>query len=285
MGALNKAFEQKYGIKVTMWRASSENIVQRVMSEARGGRFAVDVIETDGPELETLHREGFLQTVKSPQLADIITQAKPAHGEWVGARLNVYALAYNTRAVKKDELPRTYDDLADPRWKGRLGIEADDKEWLAGVSAQIGEAHAVKLFRAVVEKNGISVRRGHTLLAQLVASGEVPLALTVYNYKAEQLKRKGAPIEWFAIGKAVARPNGLGIPKRLPHPSAAILFYDFELSEEGQRILASRDIVPTNRKVTTALNKVPMLIVDPKLIIDQQAKWGGLYEELFLRKR
>jgi len=129
------------------------------------------------------------------------------------------------------------------------------------------------------------VRTGHTLLTNLVVSGEVPLALTIYNYKAEQLKNKGAPIDWFAIGKAVARLNGIGIPKRLAHPKAALLFYDFELSEEGQRILAGRDIVPTNRKVTTALNKVPTLIVDPKVMIDEQEKWGKLYEELFLKQR
>src|SRR4051812_29548481 len=285
MGVLTKAFEKKYGVKVTIWRSGSEAILQRVITEARGGRFTVDVIETDGPELEALHREGLLQPVRSPHLADIIPAAKPSHGEWVGTRLNVYALAYNTRTVKKEELPKSYDELANPRWKGRLGIESEDTEWLAGVLQQIGEQHGIQLFRSIVQTNGISVRRGHTLLAQLVASGEVPLALTVYNYKAEQLKNKGAPIDWFAIGKAVARPNGIGIPKKLPHPAAAVLFYDFELSEEGQRILASRDIVPTNHKVTTALSKVPTLIVDPKVMIDEQDKWGKLYQELFLKQR
>jgi iron(III) transport system substrate-binding protein len=285
MGVLTKAFEKKYGVKVTIWRSGSEAILQRVITEARGGRFTVDVIETDGPELEALHREGLLQPVRSPHLADIIPAAKPSHGEWVGTRLNVYALAYNTRTVKKEELPKSYDELANPRWKGRLGIESEDTEWLAGVLQQIGEQHGIQLFRSIVQTNGISVRRGHTLLAQLVASGEVPLALTVYNYKAEQMKNKGAPIDWFAIGKAVARPNGIGIPKKLPHPAAAVLFYDFELSEEGQRILASRDIVPTNRKVTTALSKVPTLIVDPKVMIDEQDKWGKLYQELFLKQR
>jgi len=285
IGAVAKAFEKKYGVKVTMWRAGSEKVLQRVIAEARGGRFTVDVIETDGPELEMLHREGLAQAVKSPHLADIASAAKPAHGEWVGTRLNAYVFAYNTKAVRKDELPKSFDDLAQPRWKGRLGIEAEDSEWLAGVLAQIGEARGTELFRQIVQKNGISVRRGHTLLAQLVVSGEVPLAMTVYNYKAEQLKRQGAPIDWFAIGKAVARPNGLVIPKRPPHPNAAVLFYDFELSEEGQRILAGRDIVPTNRKVDTPLAKLPTLIVDPKVMIDENEKWAKLYEELFLKPR
>ena len=84
----------------------------------------------------------------------------------------------------------------------------------------------------------MSVRKGHTLLTQLVVSGEVPLALTVYNYKAEQLKEQGAPIDWFAIGNAIARPNGVGVARKAPHPHAAVLFYDFELSQEGQQIIA-----------------------------------------------
>jgi iron(III) transport system substrate-binding protein len=268
-----------------MWRAGSEKVLQRALAEARGGRFAVDIVETNGPELEMLHREGLAQRVNSPHHAELIPAAMPPHREWVGTRLNVYALAYNTRAVKKEELPKSFEDLAHPRWKGKLGIEADDSEWLAGVLAQIGEARGVQIFRDIVQKNGISVRRGHTLLAQLVVSGEVPLALTVYNYKAEQLKNQGAPIDWFAIGNAVARPNGLVLMRRAPHPHAAMLFYDFEISEEGQRILAKRDFVPTNRKVDTPLNKIPLTLVDPKIILDEHAKWTKLYEDLFLKQR
>ena len=285
IGLVAKAFEQKYGVRVTMWRASSEKVLQRALAEAKANRHAVDLAETNGPELEMLHREGLAQAVKSPHLADIIPAAKQPHGEWVGTRLNVFALAYNTKAVKKDELPKSYDDLVQARWKGRLGIEADDNEWLAGVLQQIGEQKGIQLFRDIVQKNGISVRRGHTLLTNLVASGEVPLALTVYNYKAEQLKNQGAPIDWFAIGKAVARPNGAAVMKRAPHPNAAVLFYDFEISEEGQRILAKRDFVPTNRKVESPLNKIPLLVVDPKVMLDEQAKWSKLYEELFLKQR
>jgi iron(III) transport system substrate-binding protein len=284
IGAVAKAFEAKYGVKVNLWRAGSEKVMQRAVTEARGGRHAVDVIETNGPELEMLHREQILQAVKSPHLADLIPAARRPHGEWVGTRLNVFALAYNTKLVKKEELPRTFADLAHPRWKGRLGIEADDQDWLAGVLAQLGEAEGTRIFRDIVKANGISVRRGHTLLTQLVVSGEVPLALTVYNYKAEQFKGQGAPIDWFSIGKAVARPNGVAVARRAPHPHAAVLFYDFEIGEEGQRILAKRDFVPTNRKIDTPLNRMPLELVDPKTMIDEHAKWTKLYEELFLRQ-
>jgi iron(III) transport system substrate-binding protein len=117
-----------------------------------------------------------------------------------------------------------------------------------------------------------------------VVSGEVPLALTVYNYKAEQFKGQGAPIDWFSIGRAVARPNGVGVARRAPHPHAAVLFFDFEIGEEGQRILAGRDFVPTNRRIATPLNKMPLELVDPKVMLDEHAKWTKLYEDLFLRQ-
>jgi iron(III) transport system substrate-binding protein len=283
MGALVKAFEAKYGIKVSVWRSSSEKVLQRAVQEARANRAAMDVVETNGPELESMSREKILQKVNSPHLKDLIEQAIRPHGEWVGTRLNVFVQAYNTNAVKKADLPKTWEDLANPKWKGKLGIEQEDADWLAGQFAELGEAKAEKAFRAIVAANGVSVRKGHTLLTQLVASGEIPLALTVYNYKAEQLKSKGAPIDWFHIGPAIARPNGVAVSKNAPNPHAAVLFYDFEISPEGQKILAGRDFVPTSRKVDTPLNKVPMKFVDARVALDEYQKWEKLYEDLFLK--
>jgi iron(III) transport system substrate-binding protein len=283
MGALTQAFEKKYGIKVNVWRSSSEKVLQRAIQEARGNKHTMDVAETNGPELEAMSREKIVQAVKSPHLADLIAPALRPHGEWVGTRLNVFVQAYNTKLVKKEDLPKTWEDLANPKWKDKLGIEQEDSDWLAGQYAELGEARAQKVFKDIVSANGVSVRKGHTLLTQLVVSGEIPLALTVYNYKAEQLKQKGAPIDWFHIGPAIARPNGIAVAKAAPHPHAAVLFFDFELSPEGQKILASRDFVPTNKKVDTPLNKIPMKFVDARVALDEFQKWEKLYEQLFTR--
>jgi len=285
MGALVGAFEKKYGIKVSIWRASSEKVLQRAIQEARGNRNTMDIAETNGPELESMSREKILTAVKSPHLADLIGPAIRPHGEWVGTRLNVFVQAYNTNLVKKEDLPRTWEDLANPKWKGKLGIEQEDSDWLAGQFAEMGEAKAAKAFKDIVAANGVSVRKGHTLLTQLVVSGEIPLALTVYNYKAEQLKQKGAPIDWFSIGPAIARPNGVAVAAKAPHPHAAVLFLDFELSEEGQKILAGRDFVPTSKKVDTPLNKIPMKFVDARVALDEYQKWEKLYDELFRKAK
>jgi iron(III) transport system substrate-binding protein len=285
LGPVIAAFEKKYGIKTTVWRSGSENVLNRALQESRANRFTVDIVETNGPELESLHREQILQKVRSPFHADLIAPAIRPHGEWVGTRLNVFVQAYNTKLIKKQDLPKTWEDLRNPKWKGKLGIEQEDSDWLAGLLSDIGEARGRKVFKEIVAANRMSGRKGHTLLTQLVVSGEVPLALTVYNYKAQQLKTQGAPIDWFTIGNAIARPNGVGVARKAPHPHAAVLFYDFELSPEGQQIIASRDFVPTSRKIDTPLNKVPMTFVDARMSIDEYDKWKSLYEELFLARR
>ena len=285
MGAIVAGFEKKYpGIRVEIWRASSEKVLQRAITEARAGRNTMDVAETNGPELESMHREKIAQAMQSPHLKDLIPEAVPAHHEWTGTRLNVFVQAYNTNAVKKADLPKTWDDLADPKWKDKIGIEQADYDWLSGEASAMGEQKAVDAFRKMVNANGISTRKGHTLLTQLVVSGEVPLALTVYNYKAEQFKKKGAPIDWFSIGPAIARPNGIAVAKKAPHPHAAVLFYDYEIGPEGQKILAKRDFVTTNRKVHTPLADIPMKFVDVNQMLDHYDHWEKLYSQIFAGK-
>ncbi|HET9578866.1 MAG TPA: extracellular solute-binding protein [Usitatibacter sp.] len=281
MGALNTAFEARYGIRIRMWRASSEKVLQRVLAEARAGRHDVDIIETNSPPLESLHREGLLQAVRSPVQDDLIAQALPSHREWAGSRLNVFVQAYNTNAVRKQDLPKSYADLADPKWKGKLGVEASDEDWFASVVTALGEPRGVELFRRIVAANGVSVRKGHTLLTNLVASGEVPLALTVYNFTAEQTRRKGAPFDWFVIPPAVARANGLALAKHAQHPHAALLYYDFVLGEDGQRMLLERGFQPANRNLQGPLPIESLRVVDPDQVLDESRKWTKLYESVF----
>ncbi len=128
---LAAAFEKKYGIKVELWRALSDKMVQRVITEAQGKRHAVDVIETNGPEMEMLAREKLLAEFHSPYHADLPAEAIPKHRTWFPDRLNFFVVAYNTGKVRRPEIPATYEGFADPKWRGRIGIEATDAEWMA----------------------------------------------------------------------------------------------------------------------------------------------------------
>ena len=277
IGAVIYAFEKKYGLPVRFWRGSSEDILRRTMTEARASRFDVDVADTAGPEMEAMQREKLLHEITSPVFAELMAQAVAPRRAWVMSRLNVFTAAANTNMVSAADAPRSYHDLTDRGWKGRLGIEADDVGWFLTVLGIIGEEKGLELFRGIVAKNGMSVRKGHTLLANLVAAGEVPLALTLYGYRVEAMKKAGAPIAPVTLAPVVALPNATAVFRRAPHPHAAVLFVDFFLGE-GQRILAARGNVPTNKSV-----KPPpeVTLVDSAKLLDEGEKWTKLFNETF----
>lgn len=283
--ALLGPFEAEHGIKVNVWRAGTDRVLQRTISEAAAGRYDVDVIHFGSPEMEALAREEILLPIDAPVHADLQPGSVPAHKQWAATLLSVWVQAYNTNLVRRDDLPATYRDLLDPRWKGKLGIEAKDQDWFASVAdAMGGEEEGVAFFRELAATNGVSVRLGHTLLNNMVISGEVPLALTVYNYMPEQAKKKGAPIDWFVLEPAVARSNAVGVARRAPHPAAARLLYDYLLGEQAQRSFVSMDYVPSNRKVSSPLGGVSIVQTDPARSLDEVDKWTTLFEQTLLKK-
>jgi iron(III) transport system substrate-binding protein len=195
------------------------------------------------------------------------------------SRLNVFMAGANSNLIPPAEAPKSYEELTDRKWKGRLGIEADDAGWFLAVCGLMGEEKGLKLFREIVAKNGVSVRKGHTLLANLVVSGEVPLALTTYLYKVVQLKNDGAPIDYLVLPPEIARAQGVGMARKAPHPHAAVLFMDFLLSD-AQEIMAKRDFIPTNIKVKPLPDNMPLKFVDPAALLDQNDKWEKLYRDI-----
>jgi iron(III) transport system substrate-binding protein len=231
IGKITTEFTKKYGVKVSIWRAGSEKILQRIIQEEKAGSHHFDVVDNNGGEMEALHREGVLQAINTPFANDIVAKATPEHKDWLPTYINVFVQAYNTNLIKKEDLPKTWEDFLDPKWKNKLVVEAEDFDWYATLVKMKGEEKGLKLLEEISKTNTVTNRKGHSLLTNLVASGEVPMALTVYSYKAEQLKNDGAPLDWFALESAIARANGDGVSKNAPHPHAAILFFDFMLSE------------------------------------------------------
>jgi iron(III) transport system substrate-binding protein len=284
LAAVTAAFQSKYGVKLNVWRGSAENILQRAVVEARGGRFEVDAIETGATTMESLHREQLLQSVSSPAFADLKAEAIRPHHEWTGTRYNVFVAAYNTSEVNKADLPKTYEDLTQPTWKGKLGVEAESSDWFGALIAALGEEQGLALFRKIVATNGMSARKGHTLLANLVISGEVPLAISTYLYKVAQLKSRGAPIDWFGIPPVVARYEGAGVARRAPHPYAAMLYLDFMLTD-AQAILARRHFSPASAKVSVNPDDalppgLEPIFLDPAKALDQRQKWSKTYHDI-----
>jgi iron(III) transport system substrate-binding protein len=277
------AFEAKYGVKVDMWRGQSEGVVQRVLTEARAKRNTVDVIETNGPEMESMAREKVLAEFYSPYFADIPAGAIPQHRPWIPDRLNFYIVAYNTHKVKADEIPKTYEGFLDPKWKGRLALEANDAEWMGGMVHTWGEARGMEFFRRLAEQKP-QMRKGHILLMQLIASGEVDVGLASYYGNAASAKKRGGPVDWVAVDPVIARPQGIAIARDTPHPHAALLFADFMLSPQAQQMLAANGRGPASRAVKSETSSLKYVMSHPAQILDESDKWQQLWEKLFMSK-
>jgi ABC-type Fe3+ transport system substrate-binding protein len=282
-GPLIAAFEKRFGLKVKIWRASSDVILQRVVRESKVNRIEADILMMDATGLEPVRAENILQEIKSPAVAGLNAQAVPAHYQWIPFYLNGFVQAYNTNLIKKESLPHTWQDLLKPEWKGKLGIEAKDSDWFAEVVLAMGEAEGLKLFRDIVATNGISVRSGHTVLTNLIASGEVPLGLTPYDYSATQLRADGAPIDWFLLPPAIARASGIGIPKTAKHPNAAMLLLDFTVGD-GQTVLAARSYTTVINSIDPPFLKGPVKIIDTEVMLGRGEKWAELYKKTFLQQ-
>jgi iron(III) transport system substrate-binding protein len=276
---LTQAFEKKYGVKVQLWRSLSDQVVRRALNEAKARRHVVDVIETNGPELEALARERVLARFFSPHIADIPPWGVPAHRMWVSDRVDFFVVAFNTAKVRREELPATYEGFLDPKWEGRIGLEATDQEWLAGLAKYWGERRAVDFFRRLVAMRP-DVRKGHVLLSEMVAAGEVPVSLTNYASNADSMKRRAKPIDWKPVEPVIGRPQAIGLAANAPHPNAALLFADFVLSPEGQQLFYSMGRYPSSRKAASVRVAFPYLMLDPIALIDEDEKWLKLWNEL-----
>jgi len=276
-------FEAKYGIKVKAWRSGSNNVTQRVVREAAGKRPEVDVIMMPASEMEAVYREKLLQPITSPLTKDLIPIAVPSHKNWATVFMNVTVHSYNTQLIKKEELPKSFNDLLDPRWKGKLGIESKAEEWYSKVISVMGEEKGLKYFRELVAKNGMSARLGASLLHNLVIAGEVPMALTVYIDLPEKDKRAGKPVDWFALDPVVAQGFNVSIAQKAQHPHAALLFYDYMLSPETQKLLASLHYYPANTKVTNPYPNMKIEVIDPVITIDTFGKWTKSFDDVIIK--
>jgi len=283
-GPLSAAFEKKYGIKVILWRATSDQVIQRSITEARGNRNAMDVVETNAPEIEALAREGVVAEYVSPHFKDFPDWALPAHHKWTSARANLWIVAFNTNKVKREEIPANYEGFADPKWRGRIGIESTDQDWMYAVVQFLGQERGMELFRKLAALRP-DMRLGHALLAELIAAGEVPVGLTVYSGNADSLKKKGAPVEWVPVEPIVGRPQAVAVASKAPHPNAALLFTDFLLSPDGQKVLNDLDRNPASKTQTTLMTKHKFSMVDPIKWFDEAPKWEKIWKELFLPVR
>lgn len=237
--ALVHAFQKKYPfIEPRLFRLGTTQMVVRVLQEHRAGAHLFDVLSATSFQFYEIFKEDLFQKYESPEGRAFLEDFKDKDGYWTSAYHNASVIAYNTNLVKATDLPKSYDELLDPKWKGKMLMDNRETEWYASMLQILGREKGLRLMRGLA-KQDLNFRPGRTLITQVLASGEFPLAVNDYDHLVQSAKKRGAPVESIPAYPVISRVTPIGLGRYAPHPNVGKLFIDFVLSQEGQKILRS----------------------------------------------
>jgi len=276
---LVEAFRKKYpSIKPSFYRGTSERVLQRASTEAKAGRFAVDVVTSAGFQVQLMKDSGLTQRFIPPEASAYEEGFKDPDGHWVNVHSLLNSMAYNTQLVRPNEAPKSYEDLLAPRWKGRLGVNLQDPEWYVSLQRRWGKDKARSFLKALATQQP-GVRDGHNITAQLLAAGEFHAVTNTYAHIAARIKGQGGPVQYVFDEPVITYVHPIALMKGSPHPNAGKLLMSFILSTEGQRMLRDQGRIPGHRDIDPqvfSLRNIRLQASDPRAA----KEYGPAGEEL-----
>ena len=285
-GIFTKEFTKKYPfVKTDVFRSAGEKVQARFIVEHRANTHLADVFQTSIIQVYQLKNLGMLARYISEEAPAFAEGFKDPLGYWTTFYQIPYVIGYNTRQVAAKDVPGSYEDLLHPRWKGLISLETEEYQWFYQVLQIMGRDKGLDFMKKFAGQN-LQMRKGHTLLAQLVAAGESAIATVVYSNRVERMKATGAPIEWVRFkGPTITVINAISIPDKAPHPNSARLFVDFALSKEGQGLLRAQrrvpgrsDVAPDPPSLTQGLKLYP---ARPEGMIENYNDTVARFDEIF----
>ena len=277
-------FQKKYPfIKPELFRSGGDAILNRIQNEARGGLNAWDVVSTRGDQVVPLLNDKLVAPYRSPETKFIRKDLIDDEAYWAAYYVNPFVLGFNTNMVKKEEAPKTYEQVLDPKWKGKK-ISIDDSAYgfLAGLMRAWGKEKAVDYFKKLAAQEPV-VMRGNTNRVQLTMAGEYYL-IFAYAPTIQREASKGHPIDWVPLEPVPVQVNPMMLAAKAPHPNAGKLFIDFLLSKEGQQMLVGFRRIPVREDVEP---DPPRLFRGYKQIVEHPEDYRNLsetvklYQEIF----
>ncbi|HEY7220504.1 MAG TPA: extracellular solute-binding protein [Candidatus Binatia bacterium] len=284
---ISRAFEKKYPfLKVEITRTSGENLLNRIKTEKLAGKMAFDVVY--GATVPLMPTLGVVKPYLSAEAKAYPAKFREPKDFWVGVSANYYVIGYNTKLVAKNEAPRDWKDLLQARWKGRFAMDPEEFSWFGAMETYLGEEEANKLMTGLARQD-IQWRKNHTTLAQFLAAGEYPAAL-VYAHSIEEMKGKGAPIDWVrTTAPIVLDIQAVALSAQPLHPNAGKLFVDFLLSSEAQTIIYQDRKIPIMPGVvpeSSALHPTGLeLFPSPPKVVTNLNHYASKFEQIFGPRR
>ena len=292
---LADAFMKKYPfVKMTFWRGDTEEIIDKLAAEERAHNVVADVAEGTGVG-DLAVGAALTQPYFTPLVAELPERYRDPQNRWTYTRISYFSAAYNTRLVPPGTQPKSYDDLLDPRWRGKLAWRVNTASgtplFMTAIRLARGEQKAEAYFEKLAQQKIINFGSGsaRTLVDRVIA-GEFPVALNIFAHHPLISKAKGAPVDSQLLNPVPSTAGTMVIPKGARHPYAAMLLADFVLSKEGQQILAGADYFPVRADVSPrpALASVipqragvPELFISPDELNRYTESSQKIFEKLF----
>jgi iron(III) transport system substrate-binding protein len=304
--AVAKAFETKYpGIKVDRYRASSEDVSARMNQEAKAGTSGADIVESNGTELLFMqHSKNILVPYRGSPYATAIP-AVYRFDTFTGDRLEYFLAAWNTNLVKSGDEPKSWQDLTNPKWAGKLAMEPSDIDWYAAAyqalqntaykklrpkpKTKAAQAKALKKIGASIDAMFAGIARnsqivsGHTTQATLLAAGQFSVCVSCHAQSVEALIKQKAPLQFKPFGAPqIIRTQGVAVAYRLQHPNAALLFYDWILRPDGgQKVLLEGGANPARPDMADPdLKGGARFRLNLRTIVSNFKFWSDKYDKL-----
>ena len=244
-------FEAKYpGIKVETYRAGPNDLTRRLISEAQGKRNIADLIETTPSTLMMMRENKLLTPYYSPHLTHFPDDAKEEADKtrvfWTTDRESIVGLGYNRDLIRAADVPKNFTELAKPENKGKVAVSGDTTgvRFVGAMIKAKGEEYVKQLHSLDIKMHMISGGAMH----ELMAAGEMPMSISIFRNHVLAAKPKGAPTEWTPLDLNPTNAGGVALPSGSNSPYAALLFIDFLLSPEGQKIFEEKFRFATSTK-------------------------------------
>ena len=285
---LSKALREKYPfMTVHHMRLGPAQQLARIMQEQRSGQLLADVVYNNLLHLIYLKEAGVLGKYQSSENKFLMKEAIDPDGFWVGGDIDVLVTGFNTGMISRKDVPTTYDGLLDGKLKGQMAINVNNPYALVGMASLRGEDQGIAYMKKLVQQNLRPVQ-GFTHMANLLAAGEYPIALFSQVTKIEEMKEKGAPVDWGSNAPDFSTVGAYGLSRNPSHPAGARLLVDFVLSDQGQRILGRTGKLPMRRGVPTQFKSIDKLLESGNLHPIKDAKgfekYAKIYRELIERR-
>lgn len=273
------AFEAEYPfLKVEILTGGPQSLLNRILTEHRAGRFNYDILNIRSSALYTLKKANAIGRHDSPYRRGLRPGFYDKDGYFNGIWASLMVYLYNAKQVDRAQAPKSINDLLQPKWKGKMGIDQDADDWLAAIMEYYGDEKGKQIARSLGAQQ-LNIRKGRTLVSQLVAAGEFPIQIDAHHHEAVSLRKAGAPVDYvfpepFVPVKSV---SSLAISSQPPHPHAAALLVDFMLSKKGQEIAFKQRRWPALKELAAG---GPDDVGNRNTLVPDAEKWGSRYEEL-----